>query len=139
MAGGLTFMAVVVAWVFFRADSIPAATRIIDGMLGRNGLAIPFKWIDQQNSIIRWLMEHGAAPSDNTLFAAGAELRMIALGLAICWLLPNSIDVCLESPEGKPRWWSWRTSKSWATITVVLGFISFLSISGLSEFIYFQF
>lgn len=139
LAGGLTFTAVVVAWVFFRAESIPAASRIIDGMLGRNGLAIPFKWIDDQSPLVRWLMEHGATPSNNTLFAAGAELRMIALGLAICWLLPNTVEVCLESPAREPRWWSWTTSKPWAAVTVVLGFISFLSISGLSEFIYFQF
>ena len=51
----------------------------------------------------------------------------------------RTVEVCLESSEAKPRGWSWRTSKSWATVTVVLGFISFLSISGLSEFIYFQF
>ena len=139
LAGALTFTAVVVAWVFFRAESIPAASRIIDGMLGRNGLAVPFKWIDDQSPLVRWLMEHGATPSNNTLFAAGAELRMIALGLAICWLLPNTVEVCLENPAREPRWWSWTTSKPWAAVTVVLGFISFLSISGLSEFIYFQF
>lgn len=139
MAGAITFTAVVVAWVFFRAESIPAATRIIDGMLGKNGLGIPFKWIDEQSIIVRWLMNHGAEPSNNTLFAAGAELRMITLGLAICWLLPNTVEICLERPEGKAPWWSWTTSKTWAMTTVVLGLISFLSISEVSEFIYFQF
>jgi len=37
----LTFVSVVVAWVFFRATSVDAALRIMKGMAGQNGIAIP--------------------------------------------------------------------------------------------------
>ena len=137
--GAITFLSVVVAWVFFRAESIPAATKIVSGMLGKNGLGIPVKWLDERSGAINWLLDHGAYPSTNTLFAAGAESRMIALSLAICWLLPNTVDIFSDSAMGKARWWSWTTNKAWTMATVILGFFSFLSISGLSEFIYFQF
>jgi alginate O-acetyltransferase complex protein AlgI len=38
VAAGVTFVAVVVAWVFFRAETLPGAFRIINGILGRSGL-----------------------------------------------------------------------------------------------------
>ena len=137
--GAITFLSVVVAWVFFRAESIPAATNIISGLLGKNGLAIPIKWLDEQNGVVNWLLNHGAHPSTNTLFAAGAELRMITLALAICWLLPNTVDIFSSNAMDKAKWWSWTTNKAWTMVTIILGFFSLLSISGLSEFIYFQF
>ena len=37
----LTFLAVMVAWVFFRADSFESAMRILGAMAGRNGLDLP--------------------------------------------------------------------------------------------------
>jgi len=40
----LTFIAVVIAWVFFRAESMEAATRILTGMAGLNGAILPLEW-----------------------------------------------------------------------------------------------
>lgn len=37
----LTFLAVVVAWVFFRAPSLDVAFTLLKGMSGQNGIAIP--------------------------------------------------------------------------------------------------
>lgn len=36
----VTFIAVMLAWVFFRADSFPAAMQVLDGMRGQHGVAL---------------------------------------------------------------------------------------------------
>ncbi|MDO6459981.1 MBOAT family protein [Granulosicoccaceae sp. 1_MG-2023] len=41
----ITFLAVVVAWVYFRADSMSTANSIVAGMAGLNGLALPIEWL----------------------------------------------------------------------------------------------
>ena len=46
-AGALTFLAVVVGWVFFRADSFSSAVTMLQGMVGVNGVSLP-------SSLERW-------------------------------------------------------------------------------------
>lgn len=49
----LTFWAVVVGWVFFRADSFDSAIILLNGMIGGNGVSLPvsveFIWINYPN------------------------------------------------------------------------------------------
>jgi hypothetical protein len=40
-ARSLTFVAVVIGWVFFRAETFPAALNVLGGMLGLNGISLP--------------------------------------------------------------------------------------------------
>ena len=42
----LTFVAVVVAWVFFRANSFDAALAMLGAMAGANGVAVPPDWLN---------------------------------------------------------------------------------------------
>jgi len=41
----LTFLAVVVSWVIFRAENLDAATRMYEGMMGHNGFPINEEWM----------------------------------------------------------------------------------------------
>src|SRR5258708_18780119 len=41
LARSITFVAVVVGWVFFRATSLDDALAILRGMMGMNGVSIP--------------------------------------------------------------------------------------------------
>ncbi len=141
-SGLITFLAVVVAWVFFRADSIKTALVIIEGMSGRNGMALPLKWIEgsEDSALVQWLFAKGVKTTENyDLFGAGAELRLIAALLLICWLLPNTIDVFGHGRSDTKFFWKWKPSAGWATLTVLVAYFAILSISDLSEFIYFQF
>jgi hypothetical protein len=45
----VTFIAVVFAWVFFRAQDVVSATSMINGMLGQNGLVLPAMWVVRLN------------------------------------------------------------------------------------------
>lgn len=49
-SGTLTFLAVVIGWVFFRADSISSAVSILQGMTGINGLLT--KWAPSRNALL---------------------------------------------------------------------------------------
>jgi alginate O-acetyltransferase complex protein AlgI len=62
----VTFLAVVVAWVFFRADDMAGAGRVIQGMAGMTG---------------------GAGGS---VLETGRVWAMLAAMLAIVWLMPNT-------------------------------------------------
>lgn len=41
----LTFLAIVVAWVYFRAESLDIAHNVLAGMFGFNGIALPYEWL----------------------------------------------------------------------------------------------
>ena len=44
---GLTFIAVAIAWVFFRADSFASAMSLLEGMAGLNGVFLPAQLLTQ--------------------------------------------------------------------------------------------
>ncbi len=142
LCGLLTFTAVVLAWVFFRSESLHAAINMIKGMAGWNGLSVPMAWVEDSKPglITQWLLANGARPTENNaLFAGDAELRMIGVLLVICWLFPNTQQIFSGNEGHLKKYWRWRPGKTWAAITIVVGFSAILSISELSEFIYFQF
>ena len=137
----ITFVAVVFAWVYFRSNSILTANVVIKGMLGINGTLLPIKWVeDSDNFIIRWFLSQGFRPTiTDTLFDGGSELRLIVILLSICLFLPNTDEVFSSNQAKGNVLWIWKPNKCWLFITIVMGFFAILSISDLSEFIYFQF
>ena len=73
-----TFLAVVVAWVFFRAPSLGAALAILSGMTGQNGVVLP--------AVASGLV----APWETNLLALGVEFGNVSgsfvLG-GVAWIL----------------------------------------------------
>jgi D-alanyl-lipoteichoic acid acyltransferase DltB (MBOAT superfamily) len=144
-----TFLAVVVAWVFFRAESIGGAKHVLEAMAGMNGVALPLRWFEKLGPAGEWLAAHGVQFRDTGLFSGGAQLNWIWICLAIVWLAPNTQQIMarIEPALNLPRdvvahpapWWLWRTSVPWLVAGVVCASWAVMSISGLSEFIYFQF
>ena len=59
-AWALTFVAVVVGWVFFRASSVEAAIGLLKGMAGFNGITLPAA-IMASLAAIRPLLDHLAS------------------------------------------------------------------------------
>jgi D-alanyl-lipoteichoic acid acyltransferase DltB (MBOAT superfamily) len=128
----LTFVSVVVAWVFFRAESFSAASDLLHGMAGafgveRGGLAFSVPGIPKR------------------------DVAMIMPALAMLWLLPNtqefmhSVTITTDSvarPKGLScsivwnpmRWWAW------ASAGILLAYLLWaLSPARVSEFLYYQF
>src|SRR5882672_505706 len=123
----LTFLAVVVAWVFFRAETLPAATAILEGMAGLNGIT----------------------KADPYWFGA-PQLRWLAAMFVIAWGLPNAQQLlhrhqpALETYPGEvsPPYWkrlSWQPTAGWALLTASLLVAAVINLTRVSEFLYYQF
>lgn len=122
MAWGLTLLAVIVAWVFFRARGMGEALAVLQGMAGFNGLGKP----------------------------GGAELRGLGLSLALLALAmaaPNSQQLLRRfapgiAPVDEPRRLAalaWRPTPAWAAATALMVLASVLGLWSASEFLYYQF
>ena len=128
-AGAVTFLAVVVAWVFFRAADVTAATAMLKAMTGVNGFVMP-------------AAAHGSANTGLGLLVAGALLLL-------AWLAPNTQQIAgyvgphsahgpaaAAAPASPLRW---RPNLRWAAMAGGLFGVGLISLSKVSEFLYFQF
>jgi len=143
----LTFVAVVVAWVFFRAESLDGALHVLKGMAGLNGLVLPYSWLDRMGPLGGWLAAHGVAFQNLATFGGGRQLTWIVALLAIAWFAPNTqqimahYDPALGIPrDSQPaRRLAWRPRPALAVATAVLAFAAIVNLHRHSEFLYFQF
>lgn len=125
----LTFVAVVVGWVFFRAGSMTIAFVILKGMIGLNGISL------------------------SESFSQESILWIISL-LIIAWFTPNTQQWMehynpalnhnfIKNPSisylGFWQRLQWKPNKFWAVIIAVISLVAILSISKENEFLYFQF
>ena len=144
LAGLLTFIAVVVAWVPFRANSLETALRMICAMIGLNGVTLSGAF----ERYLPWLAAYGVNFDGVTPITGLSILEIVIwlpLGLAIVWILPNAqqwlsdkgMDV--ERNSDSPRWIRWSSSCKIAIITGIALGISVLGITRASQFLYFQF
>lgn len=154
-ATAITFMAVVVGWVFFRADTFTSAISMLHGMAGINGVSLPIK------------LGHYFTQNDKVVYTGIFTLVNLALGkcclvlissFTIIWALPNVRQIfihyrptCEDMKEEKQsvvsKSWpllsylQWHPTKLQAICYGVLFFmiLSFMASAGKSEFLYFQF
>ncbi len=157
---GLTFLSVMVAWVFFRADNMASALSLLRGMAGLNGLSLPAEW--QHSSVMAhlgWLpgfhhaVFNGYMPLTFPVVRySNNSLPKLALGLFIVWFLPNTQqwmgyveEKAASLPAGALGFLSrfhWQPERwyVWLSAGLVLGFCMLEMASGpASEFLYFQF
>jgi hypothetical protein len=150
-ASALTFFAVVVGWVFFRADSFSSAMTMLHGMAGMNGVSLPpslsvklAQYFSEQN-----LQNFSVAPpiSQISYFNSTA---ILCVGFLITWLFPNVQQlfykyrpVCTDmTDDGVNNWQAGFTP--WVKILVGFSFgvttaLCLIFVSADSPFLYFQF
>ncbi len=145
----LTFLAVVVGWVFFRAENFSAALGMLEAMAGFNGAVVPHTWPRLCGACL-WVAQHklgidiAVGPTASGFDPLGDSLYWIAGLLAVAWLAPNTQEImgkfkpALERIErpGRP---SWAPTTAWALLIGGVGTLSLLHLSRVSEFLYFQF
>jgi alginate O-acetyltransferase complex protein AlgI len=115
----LTFVSVVIGWVFFRASNVESALSILHAMAGANGVV--------------------ASAASTTGLAVAGTLLLVA------WFAPNSQeltgyrgpDCAADTPKlAQPLW---HPTLRWAAVTGSLFGLAIISLSRVSEFLYFQF
>ena len=138
----ITFICVVVAWVFFRATHFDAAISVLRGMLGFNGVVLPVtmqQHFSQFPSVADSWFSYGQLEASG----GGRQLAWIAMLLALVWFFPNSQtlinQVCktCASLRVAREFWGWFSVGGLATLVFTLAAIN--GSHGSSEFIYFNF
>jgi D-alanyl-lipoteichoic acid acyltransferase DltB (MBOAT superfamily) len=130
----ITFMAVVVAWVFFRSESFGGAMQVLEGMSGVNGFSLPSAWLQKAGSLAG-LENMGIVFAE--IMVTGFDkfwIINIFFGLLIVWFMPNT----QQFMDGKTRL-QWQASAAWAVSMALVATIALLSLTRVSEFLYFQF
>ena len=152
----VTFVAIVVGWVFFRAGSFDAALSVLQGMAGLNGIALPNAIAARLDAVWPVLARLGFG----TYLGGGSQFVFtwlwIAALLPIALILPNTQQIMRQAQPGlhlhsgrtddelqpAPRLadkLAWRNTTGWAIGIGLLAAISVLAMTRISEFLYFQF
>ena len=135
-AGALTFLAVVVGWVFFRADSFASAMTMLQGMIGMNGISLPTSLEFLWNNYPNYIPFHDAITFiefiPSTKLAIDTALVTLMLGFIIVWGAQNVAVTAQHIHEQHRRIY----------VPIALGCIlgvSLIAMRRVSEFLYFQF
>ncbi len=130
----LTLLAVVIAWVYFRAPDMATANQTVLAMFGRGelGLSSPFQATVHSAGFGALLGLFGVELPAGVLMTV-----VVASGLAVTLLLPNSMQlVALLENDSTIRW---RPRLAWAAFSAVMFYGAIVGMFGVTEFIYFQF
>lgn len=136
LARCITLLAVMIAWVPFRAETLGGAIRILEGMSGRTLWSDPDLWTP--------ILETNQ----------GFVLQALALAMLVL-MLPNSIELvrnyrpvldvrgALESKmKSFPLLPMWRPTMGWASVYLgvcIIALIQVYRLESITEFIYFNF
>ena len=153
MSRVITFVAIVVGWVFFRATTVDGAENMLTAMFGGHGISLPSALLLPLQSTQPWLAAHGVV--FNGMFHNGiadfySGKEMLVLLLIMVWFAPNTQQMLInfrptfDTYQGEVRPWQysfvqWKPSVLWAALTLLLLASSILLLSNYSEFLYFQF
>jgi alginate O-acetyltransferase complex protein AlgI len=118
----LTFIAVVVGWVIFRAETIPGAMNLLYVMFGSNGITLP----------------------------EDIKLGRFLSAFLIVWLAPNTQQIMIQFrptittnseniKEWRGTWLQWKANKIWGIIIGCSFLYAVIHLTEVSEFLYFQF
>ena len=137
----LTYVAVLVGWVFFRAKTAGDAWGLILSMVGKGTGDSPGGSTGVVESILNYLGL--AVPFWNYTNA----LMTLGLGLAIALAFPNILQIFEEhdaslTPTHSSRGWisfRWHPGLLWGFLLAVLALVDLLMVTGNSEFLYFRF
>ena len=124
----LTFVAVVIGWVFFRANNMGAALRILRGMIGLNGISLSTSFITSILLIIFLLMV--------ALFTPNTQQWMERYDPAL------NHEVEKNSVSSNQSLWKrlrWEPNQLFSLIVAAIALIAILSLPKETEFLYFQF
>jgi alginate O-acetyltransferase complex protein AlgI len=136
LSWAVTFFAVVIAWVFFRARTLAGAWQMLGGLFGVEAGSSAYV----SPGILR-VMDLPVLVGEQRLFLIGSGAVMMALAIAL-WL-PNVPQLFgyreyRRAPEPS-AWPRWRPNLAWALLSALAFAISLFGMWQHLEFLYFQF
>jgi D-alanyl-lipoteichoic acid acyltransferase DltB (MBOAT superfamily) len=141
----LTFFAVLIGWVYFRSNNIDTAHHILKSMVATSDFRLSafYAEVVLNSSLAHWLSLSGLEISAESML-----LSAIVIVSGTAFFTPNtqeimgryywhprgSVEIALANINGL-----WSPRLLWACFISVAATWSFLGLSQLSEFLYFQF
>jgi D-alanyl-lipoteichoic acid acyltransferase DltB (MBOAT superfamily) len=132
-----TLLAVMVAWVFFRAPDMAGAVHMLGAMAGANGWIAPG---DPLLSLVAPVPDgSGAVEALRRLDDAMVHVVTILL-LGVAWLAPNAQEIVDGAGAGMRRIpIRWRPTLGWSAVVSGCFLYGVTQLSAVSAFLYFQF
>jgi len=150
IARSITLLAVMVAWVFFRSESVSGAMHLLAAMSN-----LPGTLQGRIGPVEGWLGGLGVRFQGGYIAAEHyVDLAWLVFWVGFLWVLPNTqqwmaryaptIGTPAErlAPPAFPKFWQrylWQPNATWAVAAAGLAIVSILGMSRISEFLYFQF
>lgn len=142
----LTFCAVMLGWVFFRAPDLASGIDIAGALFGANGVSLPRGMAPHAS----WLAHFGlVAQFDGIRWIefGGPGLPVLLGALLLALWAPNTQEIfCHYEPaierifHSKAKWqFTWRPSQRWSMACAVLFIACIFGMNRVTEFLYFQF
>jgi hypothetical protein len=149
VGGTLTFVAVVVAMVFFRSPTIATTLDVLRGAIGLNGIALPAGLLDHLGPIAQKLHRVGVVGSAWSVHDFAKAVIWISGLMFVALACPNTLQMLAAyepalgvKPEPHRRFLAslrWDATLPWAAAVAVIGAVAIGSMGGPSEFLYWQF
>jgi alginate O-acetyltransferase complex protein AlgI len=142
----LTFLAVVLAWVVFRAPDLHTAGNVLAALVGANGIGLPHGLADLAPAFAR-LGLHPAFDGIRWIDFGGIGVPALALAAALAFLAPNTQEIffqhepAIERIFQRCRWpaLAWHPATAWSLGMAALFVCCLVSMNKVTEFLYFQF
>ncbi len=150
-ATGLTFLAVTIGWVVFRAGSLESAGTILTAMSGAGGVVLPESWLPVPEALRVQFASLGiTADKSASVVGGGRALLWVLGGCFVVFFMPNTQQIMIAAEPAlasqrslitAPRFalMQWRPNVLWAVATGLIAAVTFGSLSSVSQFLYFQF
>ncbi len=164
----LTFSALLVAWVFFRADSMSSAFSMFAGLIGVNGIVLPPTYAvglgEFSNFLIGLGISFDADVSNSATrirYYGREDLFWISMSFFVVMLLPNSQSIIgrylnratrpnkvrgsgmapfeYDVETPKYRWMQWRPTMIWGGGASAVVIGLTMYLSDVKPFVYFEF
>jgi D-alanyl-lipoteichoic acid acyltransferase DltB (MBOAT superfamily) len=138
----LTFAAVMLAWVPFRAPDLRTAADIWGALAGLNGLALPHG-LQRLASLLHWLQP--SFEGIRWIELEGAGLPILALAATLAFFAPNTQQLfawhrpALDGGVRPAGTLAWSPSPRWSVALSALFLACLFSMNRVAEFLYSQF
>lgn len=147
----VTFTVIVFAWVPFRATTLEGSLNMWRGMLGLQGISVDQRLLIMLGPLGTWLNDQGVI-FDRFFYLNVSSLSFVWLVvlMGICVMLPNTQQImrrykpAYETYKGEIRplhwrWMEWTPSMATLLMTLICFLFALMSMSSVSEFLYFNF
>jgi len=139
----LTFLAVMLAWVFFRAPDFASAFDLLSAMAGANGIVLP----RAAQSLAAWLPASVVYGGLRWIELDSLGVPALALAMLLAFAAPSTQEIfCRYEPAFErifrpkgPLAFTWSPSRLWSLALAALFVGCVFGMNRVTEFLYFQF